>query len=204
MKSNNKKTLLERFKSTPITILVIIIILLSKCSGDKVDTPITEPKIVTKTVVKIDTVKVIEQKIIPKWRTKVVKDTIKVERVIEVDTTSIVAEYLNKFVYVDTIMIDTIGFVTIKDTIFRNEIIYRKPTIQISIPNKTVSIIEKTNEREFYVGLGTRTTMDNFTWMGLEGVMRNKKGNTFLLGIGTDNNNKFSLGGSVHWKIMNE
>ena len=133
-----------------------------------------------------------------------VKDTIKVERVIEVDTTSIVAEYLNKFVYVDTIMIDTIGFVTIKDTIFRNEIIYRKPTIQISIPNKTVSIIEKTNEREFYVGLGTRTTMDNFTWMGLEGVMRNKKGNTFLLGIGTDNNNKFSLGGSVHWKIMNE
>lgn len=204
MKSNNKKTLLERFKSTVITILVIIIILLSKCSGDKVDTPITEPKIVTETVVKIDTVKVIEQKIIPKWRTKVVKDTIKVERVIEVDTTSIVAEYLNKFVYVDTIMIDTIGFVTIKDTIFRNEIIYRKPTIQISIPNKTVSIIEKTNEREFYVGLGTRTTMDNFTWMGLEGVMRNKKGNTFLLGIGTDNNNKFSLGGSVHWKIMNE
>lgn len=204
MKSNNKKTLLERFKSTVITILVIIIILLSKCSGDEVDTPITEPKIVTETVVKIDTVKVIEQKIIPKWRTKVVKDTIKVERVIEVDTTSIVAEYLNKFVYVDTIMIDTIGFVTIKDTIFRNEIIYRKPTIQISIPNKTVSIIEKTNEREFYVGLGTRTTMDNFTWMGLEGVMRNKKGNTFLLGIGTDNNNKFSLGGSVHWKIMNE
>ena len=91
MKSNNKKTLLERFKSTVITILVIIIILLSKCSGDKVDTPITEPKIVTETVVKIDTVKVIEQKIIPKWRTKVVKDTIKVERVIEVDTTSIVA-----------------------------------------------------------------------------------------------------------------
>ena len=56
MKSKNKKTLLERVKSTIITILVVIIILLSKCNGDEVVVPYTEPKIVTETVVKIDTV----------------------------------------------------------------------------------------------------------------------------------------------------
>jgi len=33
-KSENKKTLFERIKSTIITVLVIIIILLSKCSGE--------------------------------------------------------------------------------------------------------------------------------------------------------------------------
>ncbi len=204
MKSDNKKTLLGRLKNILITILVIIIILLSKCGGGDSYTPITETKLVTETVVKVDTITVTEEKIIPKWRTKIVKDTIEVEKIVEVDTTSIIKEYLEKFVYIDTIMIDTIGFVVIEDTIFKNEITYRNPTINIEIPNKTVNIIEKLNEREFYVGLGTRTTMNNYTWMGLEGVMRSKKGNTFLLGIGTDNNNNFSLGGSVHWKIMNE
>ena len=101
-------------------------------------------------------------------------------------------------------MIDTIGFIAIEDTIFRNEVIYRKPSINIKIPSKTVNIIQKVNEREYYIGLGTRTTMNKYTWMGLEGSMRTKKGNVFLLGVGTDNENNFSLGGSVHWKIMNE
>ncbi len=204
MNSKNKKTLLDRVKSTIITILVIIIILLSKCSGDKGVTPVAEPKIVTETVVRVDTVTVIEEKVIPKWRTKVIKDTIEVEKIIEVDTTSIIKEYLEKFVYIDTIMIDTIGFITIEDTIFRNEVIYRKPTINIKTPIKTINIIEKVNEREYYIGLGARTTMNKYTWMGLEGSMRTKNGNIFLLGVGTDNENNFSLGGSVHWKIMNE
>jgi hypothetical protein len=159
---------------------------------------------VTETIVKVDTVTVTEEKVIPKWRTKVIKDTIEVEKIVEADTISIIKEYLEKFVYIDTIMIDTIGFIAIEDTIFKNEVIYRKPSINIEIPNKTVNIIQKVNEREYYIGLGTRTTMNKYTWMGLEGSMRTKKGNIFLLGVGTDNENNFSLGGSVHWKIMNK
>jgi hypothetical protein len=204
MKSKNKKTLLERTKSIIITILVVIIILLSKCNGDKGVVSDIEPKIVTETIVKVDTVTVTEEKVIPKWRTKVIKDTIEVEKIVEADTISIIKEYLEKFVYIDTIMIDTIGFIAIEDTIFKNEVIYRKPSINIEIPNKTVNIIQKVNEREYYIGLGTRTTMNKYTWMGLEGSMRTKKGNIFLLGVGTDNENNFSLGGSVHWKIMNK
>ena len=50
-KSENKKTLLERIKSTIITVLVIIIILLSKCSGkgDNVNIEVNEPTVTTET-----------------------------------------------------------------------------------------------------------------------------------------------------------
>jgi len=204
MKSNSKKSLIERVKSTIITILVIIIILLSKCSGEQVETINIEPKKIVETIIQTDTVTVTKETIVPKWRTKIVKDTIKIEKLIEVDSLSIIQNYLEKYVYIDTIKIDTIGFLTLEDTIYKNEIIYRKPKIDIEIPIKTVNLIEKVNEREFYAGLGVRTTMNKYTWMGLEGSMRTKKGNLFLVGIGTDNNNNFSLGGSVHWKIMSE
>jgi len=204
MKSNSKKSLIERVKSTIITILVIIIILLNKCSGEQVETINIEPKKIVETIIQTDTVTVTKETIVPKWRTKVVKDTIKIEKLIEVDSLSIIQNYLEKYVYIDTIKIDTIGFLTLEDTIYKNEIIYRKPKIDIEIPIKTVNLIEKVNEREFYAGLGVRTTMNKYTWMGLEGSMRTKKGNLFLVGIGTDNNNNFSLGGSVHWKIMSE
>jgi hypothetical protein len=204
MKSNSKKSLIERVKSIIITILVIIIILLSKCSGEQVETINIEPKKIVETIIQTDTVTVTKETIVPKWRTKIVKDTIKIEKLIEVDSLSIIQNYLEKYVYIDTIKIDTIGFLTLEDTIYKNEIIYRKPKIDIEIPIKTVNLIEKVNEREFYAGLGVRTTMNKYTWMGLEGSMRTKKGNLFLIGIGTDNNNNFSLGGSVHWKIMNE
>ena len=205
-KSENKKTLLERIKSTIITVLVIIIILLSKCSGESSDVNIevNEPTVVTETITITDTITLVEEKFIPKWRTKVVRDTIEVQKVLEVDTLSILKDYFEKYVYLDTVQIDTLGYVTILDTLSQNRILYRKPTINIQIPTKTITLIEKKNEREYYAGLGVRTTMDRYTWMGLEGVIRTKKGNTFLIGIGTDNENNFSMGGSVHWKILDK
>ena len=151
-----------------------------------------------------DTITVVEEKFIPKWRTKVVRDTVEVQKVLEVDTLEILKDYFEKYVYLDTIQIDTLGYVTILDTLSQNRILYRKPTINIQIPTKTITIVERENEREYYAGLGVRTTMNRYTWMGLEGVIRTKKGNTFLVGFGTDNENNFSMGGSVHWKIFDK
>ena len=205
-KSENKKTLFERIKSTIITVLVIIIILLSKCSGEggDVNLEVNEPTVVTETITITDTITVVEEKFIPKWRTKVVRDTIEVQKVLEVDTLEILKDYFEKYVYLDTIPIDTLGYVSIIDTLSQNRILYRKPTINIQIPTKTITIVERENEREYYAGLGVRTTMNRYTWMGLEGVIRSKKGNTFLIGFGTDNENNFSMGGSVHWKIFDK
>jgi len=205
-KSENKKTLFERIKSTIITVLVVIIILLSKCSGEigDVNLDVNEPTVVIETITLTDTITVVEEKFVPKWRTKVIRDTVEVQNVLEVDTLSILKDYFEKYVYSDTIQIDSLGYITILDTLSQNRILYRKPTINIQIPTKTITIVDEKNEREFYAGLGVRTTMNRYTWMGLEGVIRTKKGNTFLIGFGTDNENNFSMGGSVHWKILDK
>ena len=98
-KSENKKTLFERIKSTIITVLVIIIILLSKCSGesgDNVNIEVNEPTVVTETITITDTITVVEEKFIPKWRTKVVRDTVEVQKVLDVDTLEILKDYFRK------------------------------------------------------------------------------------------------------------
>jgi hypothetical protein len=146
----------------------------------------------------------VEKKVyVPKWRTKVETkyDTTYVEVPADVDTLSILKDYYSKYVYVDTIFLDTLGFIALTDTISENKILNRTNIQDIVLPTKIQKDIIYINEREFYAGMGVRTNGENISWMGLEGVFRNKRGNTFNLGIGTDNENNFSVGGGVHWRI---
>ena len=78
------------------------------------------------------------------------RDTVEVQKVLKVDTLEILKDYFEKYVYLDTIPIDTLGYVSIIDTLSQNRILYRKPTINIQIPTKTITIVERENEREYY------------------------------------------------------
>ena len=198
----------ERFQSTVIIILVIIILLMQQCSGsgisifNKNKKPI-EPKVVTETVTVWDTLEIEKEVYVPKWRTKVVKeyDTVKVVIPQDVDTLSILRDYYTEYQYIDTIFVDSLGFIVLTDTITQNSILNRDPDFNIQIPTKIVNNNIYINEREFYAGLGARTNGNNISWMGLEGVYRTRQGNTFIIGVGTDNENKFSAGAGVHWRI---
>lgn len=178
---------------------------MQQCNGsifNRFNEPV-EPKVVTK----IDTVwkKVeIEKEIyVPKWRTKVVTeyDTIEVLIPQDVDTLSILKDYYSEYRYIDTLFLDTLGFVTIIDTITQNTILRRDVGFDIQIPTKIINNTVYINERELYAGIGARTNGSNISWMGLEGVYRTRKGNTLMIGVGTDNENKFSVGGGLHWRI---
>jgi hypothetical protein len=174
---------------------------MQQCNGGNED--VIEPKVITETVTVWDTLEIETEVYIPKWRTKIVKeyDTVEVKIPQEVDTLSILKDYYAEYTYIDTISLDSLGYISLIDTISRNSILSRDPNIQIQIPIKTIKETIYINNREFYAGFGVRTNGQNMSWMGLEGVMRSKKGNTFVLGLGTDNENNFSLGGSVHWRI---
>ena len=193
----------ERIQSIVIVILVIVILLMSQCNGGEV---ITEPKIITRTTTVWDTVEVEKEIYVPKWRTKVVTEYDTVEVLIPqyVDTLSILNDYYSQYVYLDTINLDTLGYITIRDTVTENKIMNRYPDIQINVPTKIIERDIYINNREFYAGIGARTNGNHISWMGLEGVFRNKRGNTFILGVGTDDENKLSIGGGVHWKIGKE
>jgi hypothetical protein len=198
----------ERFQSMTIVILVIIILLMQQCNGSGISifgrksNPI-EPKIVTEIVTVWDTLEIEKEVYVPKWRTKVVKeyDTIEVKVPQDVDTLSILRDYYTEYQYIDTIFVDSLGFIVLTDTISRNMILNRDPNFNIQIPTKIVNNNIYINEREFYAGMGARTNGNNISWMGLEGVYRSRRGNTFTIGIGTDNENKFSAGAGVHWRI---
>jgi hypothetical protein len=194
----------ERIQSIIIVILFIVILLMRQCGGKKVE-PVKE-KIVTKVEIVRDTVELEKTVYVPKWRTKIETkyDTTFVDVPAHVDTLNILKDYYSKYEYTDTLYLDSLGYVILTDTISQNTILKRSQVPSIVIPTKIVNNTIFINNREFYTGFGVRTNGKNISWMGLEGVLKNKKGNTFVLGIGTDNENKFSLGGSVHWKIGNE
>ncbi len=198
----------ERFQSMTIVILVIIILLMQQCNGSGIslfnrNTKPIEPKVVTETITIWDTLEIEKEVYVPKWRTKVVKeyDTIEVIMPQDVDTLSILRDYYTEYQYIDTIFIDSLGYITLTDTISRNTILNRDPEFNIQIPTKIVNNNIYINEREFYAGMGVRTNGENISWMGLEGVYRTRRGNTFIIGLGTDNENKFSAGAGVHWRI---
>ena len=178
---------------------------MSQCNGGGGDV-VTEPKVITETKTVWDTVEIEKEVYIPKWKTKVVIEYVTVEVPVpqEVDTTAILKDYYSQYVYLDTINLDTLGYITILDTVTENKIMNRYPDIQLTIPTKIIKRDIYINNREFYAGIGARTNGNNLSWMGLEGVFRNKQGNTFVLGVGTDDENKLSIGGGVHWKIGKE
>ena len=192
----------ERIQSITIVVLVIIILLMSKCSGEDNPRPV-DTKVITETKIVWDTLEVEKKVYIPKWRTKVETkyDTTYVEVPAEVDTMNILKDYYSKYVYVDTLFLDTLGYITLVDTVTENKIFNRTNIPEIRIPTKIQKDVVYINEREFYAGMGARTNGKNISWMGLEGLYKTKKGNTFTLGIGTDNENNFSVGGGVHWRI---
>lgn len=194
----------ERIQSIIIVILIIIILFMSQCNGG--GNNVSEPKIITKTETVWETVEIEKEVYVPKWKTKVITEYVTVEVPVpqEVDTASILKDYYSQYIYLDTINLDTLGYITILDTITENKIMNRYPDVQINVPTKIIQRDIYINNREFYAGIGARTNGNHISWMGIEGVLRNKKGNTFVIGVGTDNENKLSIGGGVHWKIGKE
>ena len=156
----------------------VVIGLLLKCEGD-IKTQI-------QTVVKRDTIykEVIKEDIqyVPTIR-EVVKEVL---IPVEIDTVSILKEYYMKYVYTDTIEIDSIGFAYIEDTISQNKFLSRNVSYNYNIPTIIDSItttITKTlpPKNEFYIG-GMLQANKNNIGLGPNLTMKSKKKNIYTFG----------------------
>lgn len=156
----------------------VVIGLLLKCEGD-IKTEI-------QTVVKRDTIykEVIKEDIqyVPTIR-EVVKEVL---IPIEIDTVSILKEYYMKYVYTDTIEIDSIGFAYIEDTISQNKFLSRNVSYNYNIPTIIDSItttITKTPplKNEFYIGGMLQANKSNIG-LGPNLTMKSKKKNIYTFG----------------------
>lgn len=178
-----------------IIILVAVLLYQSQCSRK----PDVEPEVIVTIETKWDTVNVTQTEYVPKWRTRVVTkhDTIPQD----IDTMSILKNYYSKFHYVDTLTLDTLGYLVLNDTISKNSIMSRSFVSDISIPTTTITKEIYLKKREFYWGMGLNGDASQLNYLGGEFMYKNKQRNMFGVGVGVNQDLQPVLSGRMYWKI---
>jgi len=196
----------RKFNITYIVMAVLfcIIILHRSCSFKN-----TEPGVEIKT----DTVyKTIQDTVIQKVK---VKDIVYVYPEGEeykpgnnIDTCTIrfnklLKEFSAKRTYVDTIKIDTIGSITVYDTVWKNELLGdRKYVVDYKIPyvTKTITKNEETR-RQLYVGLNAFANRNDITTFSPGFIYKTKKDHIYQASLGVSFNGTITYGFGTYWKI---
>lgn len=113
-------------------------------------------------------------------------------------------EYNRQTVYRDTIALDSIGKITILDTVFQNRLGKRTVFKDYKIPliTKTVTIIKAQQpKRQLYIGgnlFGGRGQLQSAT-AGL--IYKDKKDRIYQINGGVNADGKIILGAGAYWKI---
>ena len=201
------KSFFDNIQSLIILILIIIILLMRACDGsggNKIDIDEDTRIVKVDTVLKVDTVEVEKEIYVPKWKTKVVTKVDTVEKLVlqDVDTLKILKDYYALYAYQDTLTFDTLGYAVVKDTITENSILNRQYTYKINKYTNEIEIVRLIDQTEFYIGVGSRVNGRLINYMGVEGLMRSKKGNTFMLGVGLNEDQELTYGGGIYWKFL--
>jgi len=105
---------------------------------------------------------------------------------VEIDTMTILKNYYSKVVYIDTFKLpDSVGVVTVKDTISQNSILYRKWSSEVNkIIIKDSVIVEKLPKNIFYIGGMAGVIQNVVPYIGPTISLKNKKDMFFSVGAG--------------------
>jgi hypothetical protein len=188
---------------------LIIIILLQRCGGILVPVPQSKTDTVVET--KYTTI-ITEGKSRPVF-IKGERDTIvetEIEYILSDEDYGIVEKldtlielYSMKNIYLDSIPVDTFGYIKITDTVQQNKFLGRSFITNVVIPEKTITItntIYPKPTRQFYIGggiSGNKTSPINSVNVGLLYKDRRDR----LFGIGASYNGQINYGISSYWKI---
>lgn len=184
-----------------LIVVLVIILLLRSCGGDKdiIGTKISKPTTITKVEIRYDTIQTVVNKYIPKWRDRIV---IKTDTILaSIDTLAILKDYYAKYVYSDTLMIDTVGYAIINDTITRNSIFSRNVTTNILIPTITQTNTVYINKSEWYWGLNLTGRSSQINYLGGGLLYKSKNKNIYGLGAGVNQNFQPVISASYYMKI---
>lgn len=192
-----KRQMINYIKNNKISTLIIIGLLLImifvfKTNGDDVKGKTVyvngKPYEVVKHVV--DTQYVNQYKTVFKDGKTIYIDTVVyVDVPKDADTTEILKDYFSKVTYDDTLKLDeNLGFISVKDTIFKNSILSRKWTTSINKMYIRDSIfLKELPKNEFFIGaiIGYGNSVP---YIGPSLLFKNKKEDIYNLNIGLDLN----------------
>jgi hypothetical protein len=196
-------------KTLTIIGLVVLVLLLRVCDGDKKeinkgDTIKVNGKKYEVVDHRRDTTYITRDSIVYK-KGKDIKVEVKVPVYIpaNVDTQGILKDYFSRRFYVDTLDLGQKSFVIVKDTITENKILARvfESSITERIINDTLFLAELP-KRQMFVGFQMGLDKkDIFNYGGLGLLYKDKKDKIFSLGIGINSNQMTTIMGGVYWKI---
>lgn len=177
--------------------MAAILLYQSQCSKKE---PV-EPEVIVTIETKWDTVSVTQTEYVPKWRTRVETQIKTIHDTIEIDTMSVLKDYYAKYFYIDTLNLDTLGYIVLNDTITKNSISSRTFNSKFSIPTTTVTKEIYLNKRELYWGLGVAGRPDQLNYVGGELLYRTKSKQVFGIGAGINQDLQPVFGGRLYFKI---
>tara|TARA_R110000803_G_scaffold39502_3_gene85208 strand:- start:690 stop:1283 length:594 start_codon:yes stop_codon:yes gene_type:complete len=191
------------FKNIQNLLIVVLVIFLLFQKGCSFNSDVVEPKVITKVETKWDTITVNKEIYVPKWKTKIItkykNDTIVINT--PIDTLEILKDYYSKNVYIDEIILDSLGVVTITDTITQNTILSRSVVSNILIPTTTITSDIYVNSRELYWGLNIAGRSSQINYLGGGLLYKSKNKNIYGLGVGVNENFQPILSASYYMKI---
>jgi len=118
---------------------------------------------------------------------------------------ALVFAYLAKKVYADTVKLDTLGYVTVADTVHKNELQNRSYKYNYKIPTVTVTTIitkQAPPKGALFIGGGITSTKQLELQSIQGGVLyKSKNDKIFGLNIGINNNSQVIYGLNSYWKI---
>ena len=122
----------------------------------------------------------------------------------DVDTVQVIKDYYSKVIYKDTLKLkDSLGYVSITDTIFNNSILGRVWDSHINkITINDRMIVKELPKNQFY--LGSELGLNNqtvFTSFSPSLLLKTKKDRIFSVGVGLGPNKSIQCQGGVYIKL---
>ena len=194
------KEFFTSFKNILITGLIVVVFLQRTCLPRTVTIPAPPPITLTDTVEKWDTLKITHTEYKPQWKIKIkiIYDTI--PRV--VDTVEILKDYYSKYIYQDTIPLDTFGYIVIQDTISQNIILSRNPSTSFRIPTKIITNTVEINRRQLYGGFNVGMNSSGFNTVTGSFLYKDRQDKVYQLGAGINSSLTPSIIVGTYWKIL--
>lgn len=114
-------------------------------------------------------------------------------------------DHLTKRIYVDTLKLDSIGHIVVKDTVWINKLYGKRLYIKdykIPVVTNTITITKQEEpKRQLYVGANLFANRNDITVFSPGFIYKNKKEQLYQATIGIDFNGTITYGFGTYWKI---
>ena len=153
----------------------------------------------------IDTVDIVKTKVVTKQGKDIYHDTtIFVQVPMNVDTLEIIKAYFAKNVFKDTLRLpDSLGYVTVQDTISQNKIADRQ--YFASVKQRTIketTIVKELPKTKIFWGVGAGFDKPDFIHhVDVNLLINTKCDRLYNIGAGVDINKVPFINASIYWKI---